>query len=120
MTISYWRLLISSMAAQPRAAEGWVQVRSPRETFRWTTPFFDLQFVDIKKKKKKSRSSSSNSRNQKSGDNVIVGRGGRSRSRSRDGGGGKCQKSRVVVMLEFGKPSLVAGVLFRCKSQKLL
>ena len=108
------------MAAQPRAAEGWVQVRSPRETFRWTTPFFDLQFVDIKKKKKKSRSSSSNSRNQKSGDNVIVGRGGRSRSRSRDGGGGKCQKSRVVVMLEFGKPSLVAGVLFRCKGQKLL
>ena len=82
------------MAAQPRAAEGWVQVRSPRETFRWTTPFFDLQFVDIKKKKKK-RSSSSNSRTQKSGDNV--GGGGRSRSRSRDGAGGKCQKNWRAV-----------------------
>ena len=89
------------MAAQPRAStEGWVQVRSPRETFRWTTPFFDLQFVDIKKKKKKSRSSSSNSRTQKSGDNVIAIAacgGGRSRSRSRDGGGGKCQKTRADV-----------------------
>ena len=43
------------MAAQK---EGWVQV-SPRETFRWTTPFFDLQFVDIKHKRRK-RSSSRN------------------------------------------------------------
>ena len=102
------------MAAQPRAAEGWVQVRSPRETFRWTTPFFDLQFVDIKKKKKKSRSSSSNSRNQKSGDNVIVGRGGRSRSRSRDGAGGKCQKTGAPSPVEFSKP--LPG---RFKGQKL-
>ena len=31
-------------------------VVSPKETFRWTTPFFDLQFVEIKSKKPRSRS----------------------------------------------------------------
>ena len=54
--------------------EGWVQV-SPRETFRWTTPFFDLQFVDIKKKRRKRSSSRPQNRS-----------GDRTRSQSRGKG----------------------------------
>ena len=80
------------MAAQK---EGWVQV-SPRETFRWTTPFFDLQFVDIKHKRRK-RSSSRNP--PKSGD-----RNRQDRSRS----GGKLN--------DFFKESI--ELLTKCDFQK--
>ena len=37
-------------------------VVSPKETFRWTTPFFDLQFVEIKSKKPRSHRHHSRSR----------------------------------------------------------
>ena len=37
-------------------------VVSPKETFRWSTPFFDLHFVEIKTKKTKKKKSRSSSR----------------------------------------------------------
>ena len=81
------------MAAQK---EGWVQV-SPRETFRWTTPFFDLQFVDIKHKRRK-RSSSRNP--PKSGD-----RNRQDRSRS----GGKLYDFFKNTKSDFQKAFLKKG-----------
>ena len=37
-----------------------VSLHRPKETFRWSTPFFDLQFVEVKSKRSKSRSPSAN------------------------------------------------------------